>query len=239
MKKKIIEFCYVENGKDHLVPLPKPAKNFIPKWYKDGKLYTNSDKPSYSNPESYGHPNTSYKACMPFLDSLTTGYMIYTYCDIIVEIRDGNPYINWGVDIAPLVERPRDTNADTRPTPPYHYENDFAWIMRHGIKTPKGYSLLHTHPFNRFDLPFTTTSAISDNDVYYTPGAAPFFLKKGFEGIIPAGTPIVQVIPIKRDSWKTKLNTKLNSHVSAMHFNSRRVFLGNYKHNFWNKKIYE
>ena len=32
-------------------------------------------------------------------------------------------------------------------------------------------------------------------------GNVPFFIKSGFEGVIPAGTPIAQLIPIKREKW--------------------------------------
>ena len=34
------------------------------------------------------------------------------------------------------------------------------------IEAPEGYSLLFTHPVNRFDLPFTTLSGLVDCDRY-------------------------------------------------------------------------
>jgi hypothetical protein len=35
-------------------------------------------------------------------------------------------------------------------------------------------------------------------------GNIPFFIKEGFSGVIPKGTPIAQVIPFKRESWTSK-----------------------------------
>ena len=94
----------------------------------------------------------------------------------------------------------------TMPRPAGHLNNHLIWLPQWGWKTPRGYSTLVTHPFNRFDLPFTTTTAIIDSDKYWGAGNIPFFLKDGFEGIIPKGTPYVQIIPIKRKKWLSVLN---------------------------------
>jgi hypothetical protein len=44
---------------------------------------------------------------------------------------------------------------------------------------------------------------VVDTDEYIAPVNFPFVLNDiNFEGLIPAGTPMAQVIPFKRDSWK-------------------------------------
>jgi hypothetical protein len=65
---------------------------------------------------------------------------------------------------------------------------------------------LITHPINRYDLPFTSVSGLADYDVYPLPGNVSFHIKEGFEGTIPAGTPIMQIIPIKREDWEHNIN---------------------------------
>jgi hypothetical protein len=115
---------------------------------------------------------------------------------------------------------------------PYKFKNDWS------IKTPNGYSALFTHPLNRGDLPFYTLSGFVDTDGYNGPVNFPFLIRSDFEGIIPAGTPIVQVIPIKRESWTheiSKFEEEFSSKFNAkFHSKMYRV----YKNLFWKRKDY-
>jgi hypothetical protein len=74
------------------------------------------------------------------------------------------------------------------------------------IEAPEGYSLLFTHPVNRFDLPFTTLTGLVDCDRYHD--AWIHFPARwndpDFRGVLPRGTPIAQCFPIKRDRWVTR-----------------------------------
>jgi hypothetical protein len=71
------------------------------------------------------------------------------------------------------------------------------------MRTPKGYSTLFTAPFHHYDLPFQCLPAVVDTDNHPIPVNFPFLLRKGFEGIIPSDTPIIQAIPFKRDDWES------------------------------------
>jgi hypothetical protein len=33
----------------------------------------------------------------------------------------------------------------------------------------------------------------------------PFMMKNNFSGVVPAGTPVVQIVPFKRDDWKSNV----------------------------------
>jgi hypothetical protein len=73
---------------------PKPAKNFIPKWYKDiSRLENNNKKLTW--PFNYQSPNLTLKTCVPFLESLSNGYMVYLSDDVFVEQIDGVPNLRW------------------------------------------------------------------------------------------------------------------------------------------------
>lgn len=89
--------------------------------------------------------------------------------------------------------------------PQGYYQEHFAWYPDWAVELPEGYSALYTHPLNRFDLPFFMTIGIIDNDKVNLPGTMPFFIAKGFEGTIPAGTPYAQIIPFKREDWKSEI----------------------------------
>jgi hypothetical protein len=52
---------------------------------------------------------------------------------------------------------------------------------------------------------FSILPGVVDTDSYTAPVHFPFTLNDPkFEGLIPAGTPIAQVIPFKRNNWEMK-----------------------------------
>jgi hypothetical protein len=69
-------------------------------------------------------------------------------------------------------------------------------------------------------------------------GNLPFFLKEGFEGIIPKGTPIAQIIPFKRESWNLQKDAALVNESRLNSRNSDSVIFGWYKKTIWKKKSY-
>ena len=61
-----------------------------------------------------------------------------------------------------------------------------------------------------------------------------------FEGMIPAGTPFLQIIPFKRESWTSSLggdNERKKHEVDVRRFS--RVIFDKYKKFFWVKKEYK
>lgn len=188
---KLVKFIPSHNV-DKSWKRPVPIKGLIPEWYTRAERY-------YKTP--HGEEVPGLKTCAPFLDGLISGYALVTPEDIFVS-RDseGNLKLEWESK-EPLVGERKGQTGTTIPRPAGHEDNHLIWPSQWGWKTPKGFSSLVTHPLNRFELPFTTMSAIVDSDVYPAWGNIPFFIKSGFEGVIPAGTPYAQIIPIKRESW--------------------------------------
>ena len=236
---------FVSSGNKNLIP-PSPIKEHMPKWYRDGETYDSNGKPGL-------------KTCVPFLDILLSGYAITTLEDIRISkeagtiwIEDGiykdgkfEPYKKRtvhnhsleGVQISSnfINERKSDTGS-TIPRPPGHLQNHFVWFGKWGWKVPRGYSVLVTHPFNRFDLPFTTTSGLIDSDGWVTAGNIPFFLREGFEGIIEKNTPVAQLFPYKRENWEMGISKILESRATID--SPDRSKIGYYKNKYWNRKTY-
>ena len=106
-----------------------------------------------------------------------------------------------------------------------------------------GYSAIYVHPLNRYDLPFVTVSGIIDNDKMDTPGLMPFFLKDGFEGLIPKGTPYAQVIPFKREDWTSEEKMYTQEEILERHNFQANKFRtpegGAYKKKVWSRKRYD
>lgn len=208
-----------------------PSSTLVPRWYQEIPTYV-GDKlvvKDYSK-------NISIKNCMPFLDTLISGYMLVTYQDIQVTQVNGLPTINWLIEPDPVVSRDAPPGV---PIPHGCSKSHFGWLVPIHYKTPKGFSVLITHPINRFDLPFTTLSAIIDCDKGMYGGLLPFYLKEGFEGVIPKGTPFAQIIPFTKESWGLEKDNTLSDIARKMKYLSGSVVKGWYRKSIWVKPSYK
>jgi hypothetical protein len=186
---------------ENILESPRPAKNFIPEWYKKMSAYVTGEKVPFDS----GQSNGTIKKCMPVFDAITAGYIITSVADLYVEIKeDGSPFYKWsGYDLLGFhipeqtIGHPAKKNDEDNSSPKF--------INPWSIKTPKGYSVLIIQPMHR-ESPFTILPGVVDTDTYTQPVNFPFTLNdKNWEGLIPAGTPIAQIIPFKRESWKMEI----------------------------------
>lgn len=228
---KVIKF--IPWGKEY--SLLQPIRSQIPQWWRQGETDLVIDG------VSQGH---GMKTCVPFMEIMSSGYVIRTPFDIyVVKDEEGNIQVRWqGPDGWSdfIGERPKELGA-TIPRPAGHAPNGFVWSCKWSWKTPRGYSTIVTHPFNRYDLPFTTLSGIIDSDVFHGNGNIPFFFKEDFTGIIPEGTPFATVFPYKRNKWKMWVDSFftekiLDTQLRPLQEDERKDF--SYKKIFWKKKEY-
>jgi hypothetical protein len=112
----------------------------------------------------------------------------------------------------------------------------FVWQTMVALNLPKGYSCIITHPLNRHDLPFISLSGIVDADSMLNEGSIPFYIKEDFEGLIKTGTPILQVIPFKREGWKLEEKKGLLEKATVNGIRSLNYSYGWYKKYVWKKK---
>ena len=124
--------------------------------------------------------------------------------------------------------------------PAGHHPTEFTWQTGIANTIPLGYSVLITHPLNRNDLPFRTLSGIVDGGLIMNPaGEIPFFVKEGFDGIIPQGTPIMQLIPYRQENWTHKKTKGLLKKSKEHNAKSSSLIHGWYKKTFWTRKNYD
>jgi len=236
MTKKITFFPCSEESYS-FVEAPVPAKKLIPEWYKESTTFYNSNSLEIGNNYS---PNLTFKSCIPILDSISSGYIQKTWCDIY--IKENNGEVLFSYSSSPEIIKMRDKRSiKGMPILEGFCDVPLNWIRPWGFKTPKGYSLLITHPFYRDDLPFRVVSGIIDSDYFFGgQGQVAFFIKKGFDGVIPLGTPMFQILPIKREMWKSEIKEyKKYEDIEKQGFDVRKVFYGGYKKYYWRKKFYE
>jgi hypothetical protein len=223
-----------------LSPIPKPASNIIPDWYKKEKNYSNGYN-SLSNSIKFPSVGT-FKLCTPLVDTLTSGYLITLPASIYVTnvSKDDKylPYVNWNVEW-PLLDSIEQETHTNYPVPVGFSDSMFRWCFDFKIETPSGYSCWITHPSHRWDLPFLTINGFVDTDKHPNRLLLPFFIREGFEGLIKEGTPIAQIIPIKRENWKSE-KKDLTADDSFMIQNATKInFVRTYKDKYWSRKKYE
>lgn len=237
MNKKIN--FYPTNKNIEKSSYPIPAKKSIPQWYKDITLYNSSNNPVNSEVVNYGSgvdgSALSVKVCTPFYDAMTIGYHYVLPEDVEVILNhNGIPSFSWKSNDW-IINRVPDVEI---PIPPYHHPICFTFRIMFGIDLPKGSSAILTQPMNRNDLPFTIPSGIVDADIKFFPLDIRFFLKRGVEGIIKKGTPIIQVIPFTRESWQMEVDDSILEEKMWLHEKRRTMLSSWYTKNAHSKKEY-
>jgi hypothetical protein len=216
----------------------KPSSEFVPEWYRLAKGNIHGAETEL-NPYKPNVTTSTFKKCTPFFDAMTSGYTVFLTADIeVMENDNGDPFVLWRTNRIMVTEH-SSVQWEGLPVPEGYRPLVLKWHNQFILKAPKGYSLLFLHPINRFDLPFQTITGIVDCDNWDGVVHFPFFIKKNFIGIIPKGTPIAQIMPIKRDSWKRE-HKKFDKNFSIITVeNFFSTIKRSYKVNNWIKKEYK
>ena len=241
MSNKII-FTAVDEYANNVSMKPYPAYQSIPKWWKDMPPYNiDKDNPTGKRLVIKDNANNgSPKKCTPMLDAITAGYIIPLWTDIqIRSISDTEyvPGIFWkarrdvffpNTDASRMIEGPVG-----------YYSATFKYINQWMIKTPRGYSVSMQQPAGYEQSPLKAIPSVLDTDKFNSHIPISFWIKDGFEGIVEKGTPLVQVVPFKREPWSAKYDSIT---AEEFHYNQERsigiTLLNGYVKNFWSKKSY-
>lgn len=242
---------------------PQPASLFVPDWYKNMDSYRSGDK----KPDGSGQTSATIKRCMPVFDAITAGYIIISYVDVYVSqkeafyadqdyhiktgktksltkaqikkrnLRETIPYYEWPT-YAPISFHPLE-QAPEHPSNTGHILYP-KWINPWSIKTPPGYSTLFVAPMHQPSV-FRILEGVVDTDQYDSPVNFPFVLNDiTYEGLIPAGTPIAQVIPFRRESWEMEMGSIKNAKSQFETTQTLRTkFFDSYKSQFRQPKEYK
>lgn len=223
-----------------VAPRPFPIKQALPDYMRKEPPYIISEE----NPDGTRLivdnliSNASFKKCTPMLDSLITGYAIPLWSDVQIRYKNNEPYITWRVK-HPVFEL---HGYNTRNiTPPTGYNSQvFKYLNRWIPRTPKGYSILVTQPFGYRDTPIHAVSAIVDSDKPTIEILPPVWIKENFEGVVEKGTPIVQLIPFKRDDWKSRFSFLKDGEYEKFEDSTfGSTLINHYIKNIWSKKKFQ
>jgi hypothetical protein len=245
MKEQKITFSapdiYFDLKQDH----PVPIKLNIPKWYKDLK---------------YSFEDTTIKGCIPFLETLTTGYLLKTPQSIKINFNTPNPETG---QPDCFISLSRELNNEILFA---HTLN----LMRHGehghpinqlegcpyintnknlpfikiinpwkITTPPGYSCLFLSPLNNTDDRFFIIPGIVHTDTFTSEINFPIVINGDkyptLQTVIERGTPYVQIIPFKRDNWEMEVISRDIKEGRKNRLMQSLDIIHTYKKIFWDK----
>jgi hypothetical protein len=237
---------------------PKPISYKMPDWWKEMPAYGGfenapRDKKVMNNSGDY---NSTIKRCVPILDSLTLGYVIYTDQDMYVQINEKKNHedpneptdlrFSWRPGISnetKVIEGHKFGQAAGHPLAKLHPGRDvFKWINPWHIQTPPGYSTLFLPPMNNPNGFFEALPGVVDTDTYTNVVNFPFVIHEtSIETIIPAGTPVVQVFPFKRESWQmeTEPTEEDLEHLDRADRTLMAHIASAYRRFFWSKKEFK
>jgi hypothetical protein len=177
--------------------LPQPAHKYIPYWYKQTDTRPFDEAPL----------DKSVRACMPFLEALTFGWVVPVPTDISITHSSDGMHIDWDVKHFTAMEahNPEQVGGDSFP----HDGEILKFNLPYALRTPEGVSTLYMPPLNRVETRFRPFSGVVDTDNYVNKVNIPaLVLDEDFEGVIKAGTPLAQIIPFERDALLTESKTR-------------------------------
>ena len=199
-KQNIIEF-YCHPDHFGVIPEPKMAAKDSPKWFKKLGLVTED-----GHRDNFGAPAQTAKHCKPLVDAFSCGFTIHTAGDVRIQTNhDCSKIVVTNPPILKVVEFHMSSQVGGNSSLKKNHGDPLKFINYWNIKTAPGWSTLFIPPVNNFELPFTCLSGMVDTDLYdRTVNFPAIWHIPNYDGTIPAGTPLVTAIPIKRKSFNKR-----------------------------------
>jgi hypothetical protein len=177
-----------------VIPKPAASNKFFPEYFRKLNSQIGNDV-----------QDLTVKRCVPFLEAMSAGFIIPLWCDVHVVASNGEITLsfprNWRRDYQ--VGKHTKLQIGDHPDTKKKYGNlPLKWVNPWVIETEPGVSCLFTSPMNHGGLNVKLVDGVVDTDNYYNTINFPFFWTGGDgEFILSAGTPLIQVIPFRRDAF--------------------------------------
>lgn len=241
-KKNKIMFYPFSKESEAFAPRPVPTSKTVPSWYKRQASSFEEDKFL-----AMGSASSTVKRCMPVFDAMTAGYTLLTPCDIYVDARDPEKLV---YSVPHSLGEIRESMFATHTREQYQeypidkdrYHQELLrvnplWVFR----IQSGYSSLILPPLHHEKSPIEALPGIIDSDNIGLTGHFSFIVEKNFNGIIKQGTPMFQIIPIKREPWESEFGTveDFKKIERPIFLSLKSSFVNGYKNKFRMPKEYK
>lgn len=184
-----------------LIPEPLPARRGLPAWLRA--------MPNTARSADLDAELETVKQCPPFVDAMSAGFMMPLAADLRVE--EGRFAWDWQPPADLPAHYPRSPFAfhvaEQLTGTPFHEPDSFAvkFINFWTVELPPGWGLLCGHPANRADLPFRSITGLVRADDFHTFIHFPaLWSDPGFQGVLPAGTPVAQCHPVPLEAFEAE-----------------------------------
>lgn len=181
---------------------PQKGNKFLPEWYKKNKFINHyeSHHNFYKGKEIAGAKN-----CPAIQDIITTGFVIPLWANFYFTTLDNGEYV-YEFTISNATGESIDIHVNN------HGENQthgldlektsdgmiLKLMLPYWFQVPEGYNLLFTDPFYHFRKDIRCLSGVVEGDKWGTIQVVFEILKPEFH--IEAGTPLIHVIPYRRET---------------------------------------
>jgi hypothetical protein len=191
-----IKFLSTIDGLDTMENIiPRPAKHFIPQWFKDMPLEKNGD--------------ATAKYCPSFPDYFSQGYILPMWSDVFFQ-RDNDswqwksPNDNFILSSHSNNQFIDHANASFNGVPgQFIFKTECPWR----IVTPPGWSVLQLPLFYHFNQEWSVLPGIIDTDTIHMVNQQFLYHGDGKDITIKCGDPLVLYVPFKRSN-KLKLEVR-------------------------------
>jgi len=203
-RKPIIEVSALQQNIGYF-KAPDSSKKFLPEWIKKVKF----NLPKKDTNENL-YPGQTVRACMPFMDAMSLGWVMPVPFDIYFEVSDYGKHVNYEYrnkinvaenNIAPPIEAHSQEQAGMNNL--YANAPILKFVNPWKITTRSGYSTMFINPVNQGKSYIECFAGLVDTDRYNNQINFPFRVLnpdglEKYNFMIKAGQPIVQFFPVKR-----------------------------------------
>jgi hypothetical protein len=236
-KQPIIEFfCHPDF--EGIIPEPTAAGKNIPNWFKKlpGTVIQTTKDPNTG--KDFNSDLMTAKRCLPLLDVMTMGYTIPLAGDLFVNTNHDCSQIEVrGPRMFPVAEFHNNVQVGGHSSLKENHGHPLKFINRWIIKTAPGWSTLFIPPINSMDQPFTCLAGLVDTDKYPKEINFPAIWHiPDFRGKIPAGTPLVTAIPIKRNHIMNKVNIR-KMNVDDLQLIEKMIKIQDSRENYYTNEL--
>ena len=233
-----IKFILIDKDLSQACPAPVSASSKIPDWWKKQLSYFKNDKNIIN-----GSQLLTIKKCAAIFDSMSIGYYLLAPSDISIDATGEVVKIEIPAGIAHMVKefisRHSNEQIDNYPIDDSYHKDVIRIHPQWVVKTKRGFSCLFINPMNYSNNSILAIPGVIDTDSYLSDGFLSFFIKKGFKGIIPQGTPLIQVIPFKRQNWIHSILLDGSDIIKKQRLAIRSTYQNGYKNKFWFRKNFK
>lgn len=223
-----IEFvCTLPGLEDLEEARPRPAKHFMPKWFKD--VPNTLPMEMKVNPGSISGPGVStVKICPSFPDYFSMGYVLPMWCDTKLFFNPETEEWNWQTSSEEFSWDVHGKNQFVRWANPNLQGKDAPFVFKAScpwrIITPKGWSVLQLPLFYHFNKDYSVLPGIIDTDIHHEINQQVMYHGDGNGVQIQQGDPFVLYIPFERGS-KLDLEIRAANEKDAKLFRRKDVEL--------------